>query len=404
MLRMVRGFITMLVIAWVAFYPGFSRIGELQLVHSVLGSEIDQRIQEKQKEIEDLKNQADSYEQAIRERQKEADSLKNQIADLDDTIETKQIEINQKNTEIELVELEIQGLEADIEQKKAEISTSKEHLSSTLARAYILEQTSPLEVVMSTTSFSEFFSKMEYNRTIQDETKDGLDTLQALKQAMDEQHQNLSDKQTELSDKRTDLQRAQSNLVYEQDTKETLLTQTEEDEATFQRLIGELKKEQSSVNSEISRLEQQRKQRKGGKGVVASTEWVWPVDGRTITTYFNDPSYVFRRYFNHAALDIDGEQGDPIYAANSGVVSAAHFSGLSFAFLIIDHGNGYSTLYGHPNALYVSVGDEVKQGDVIGAVGGIPGTAGAGYLTTGSHLHFALYKDGIPVDPLQYLP
>jgi murein DD-endopeptidase MepM/ murein hydrolase activator NlpD len=201
---------------------------------------------------------------------------------------------------------------------------------------------------------------------------------------------------------------ARAGLDHEQSEKENLLVQTREDEATFQQLVEERQSTQSSINSEISRLEQRRRAANDGDGTDPLAgdvgAWVWPVSGRTITTYFDDAGYVFRRYFRHLALDIDGSQGDPIYAMNDGVVASTHFSGLSFAFVIIQHADGFSSLYGHTSSIYVSVGDEVKKGDVIAAVGGIPGTPGAGGLTTGDHLHVALYLNGTPVDPLNYLP
>lgn len=371
-------------------------------------SEIDQEIDAKQDEIEKLEQETEELKQKIRERQAEAGTLQTAIGDLDVSIEAKTVEIEKKQSELELVELEIEELERQIEEKKVEIDTSMKHLSDTLAQVYMLEQTTQLEIVMASSSFSDFYSNIEYSTNLQEGTQGALDTLQSLKKALDEQHTNLEDKEKELNTKKTELVNARAGLDHEQSEKENLLSETRDDEAKFQQLVEERQSTQSAINSEISRLEQRRRAAADGDGsdVLAGDvgAWVWPVSGRTITTYFDDAGYVFRRYFRHLAIDIDGTQGDPVYAANDGVVASTHFSGLSFAFIILQHADGFSTLYGHTSAIYVSVGDEVKKGDVIGAVGGLPGTPGAGGLTTGDHMHFTLYLNGTPVDPLNYLP
>lgn len=99
----------------------------------------------------------------------------------------------------------------------------------------------------------------------------------------------------------------------------------------------------------------------------------------------------------HAGLDIGGASGQPIVAANDGRVIWAGWRGGYGNAVIIDHGNGRTTLYAHMSSIGVSQGADVDRGDTIGAVG----TTG---LSTGPHLHFELRLNGAPVDPRPYLP
>jgi len=78
--------------------------------------------------------------------------------------------------------------------------------------------------------------------------------------------------------------------------------------------------------------------------------------------------------------------------------------GKGYAYIMLIHDEGFSTVFGHVSCVKVVVDKFVKQGEMIGCVGGKPGTAGAGNLTTGAHSHFEIRKDGIPVDPMKYLP
>jgi len=134
--------------------------------------------------------------------------------------------------------------------------------------------------------------------------------------------------------------------------------------------------------------------------------FIWPVKKSTINCYFHDPRSPYRRLLGeHQAIDIAAVQGTPLHAAADGYVSEVKFDGSrDYAYIIIMHANGLSTVYGHVSAAYVKAKDYVVQGQVIGRSGGAPGSIGSGYYTTGPHLHFGMLANGIPVNPLNYLP
>jgi murein DD-endopeptidase MepM/ murein hydrolase activator NlpD len=76
----------------------------------------------------------------------------------------------------------------------------------------------------------------------------------------------------------------------------------------------------------------------------------------------------------------------------------------SYSYLILAHKGGLLTVYGHMSEILVKERDIVFPGEIVGLSGGIPGTKGAGYLTTGAHLHFEVIKSGKHIDPLKILP
>lgn len=134
----------------------------------------------------------------------------------------------------------------------------------------------------------------------------------------------------------------------------------------------------------------------GGTAPIMSGSWAWP----TISQYYISSYFGYRWGKVHEAIDIAGSgEGSPIYAAGSGTVVTSQNKGSLGNHVTINHGNGYYTLYAHLHSRNVEVGQTVQKGQQIG-------TMGHTGFATGTHLHFGLYRngmpyrDGIPTDPL----
>ncbi|MBI5032640.1 MAG: M23 family metallopeptidase [Chloroflexi bacterium] len=113
----------------------------------------------------------------------------------------------------------------------------------------------------------------------------------------------------------------------------------------------------------------------------------WPVSGRITQKYWT----------RHTGIDVGAATGTPIYAADSGYVVQAGWSNIGYGnMILINHGNGFLTRYGHLSAFAVEVGDSVKKGKLIGRVGNTGNS-------TGPHLHFEIIRNGIHLNPFGYL-
>jgi len=117
----------------------------------------------------------------------------------------------------------------------------------------------------------------------------------------------------------------------------------------------------------------------------------WPLDG-LITGGFGQRG----RHHHHDGIDIDGVRGEEVHAVAAGVVVRSGYDGNYGKTVVLDHGNGVTTLYAHASKLRVREGDEVEQGETIAEVGA---TGNA----RGTHLHFEVRRNGHPVDPIPYL-
>ena len=135
------------------------------------------------------------------------------------------------------------------------------------------------------------------------------------------------------------------------------------------------------------------------------TELDWPVEPKLgISAFFEDAGYKDRFGVDHHAIDIPASQRTPIRAPADGTVAKVAMNGLGYSFIVLSHDGDLQTIFGHVTDATVQEGDTVTFGQIIGHTGGEPGTLGAGLLTTGPHLHFAVRVKGTLVDPLQYLP
>lgn len=139
-------------------------------------------------------------------------------------------------------------------------------------------------------------------------------------------------------------------------------------------------------------------------GSAGDVRVLWPVEPEEgISALFHDAAYAKRFGIPHNAIDIPVAQGSAIRSTADGVVDSIVDNGLGYSYIIVKH-DGFATLYGHASAFFVREGDAVRQGDVLAASGGMPGTKGAGALTTGPHLHFEVIVEGKHIDPLTLLP
>ena len=366
-------------------------------------------IKEKQNNIDALREKINAYEKSLSEERSKSSSLRSQIYILETQIQKKEAEIQLNEDEIAETLLQIEKTQDEIKTTGNNIDDKQTKIARFLRELYQLDQKTDLEVVIMNKSISDFFNQMRSTEKIQGEINDILINLKEAKVKLEQNKTDLDSKNLALNELKAKLEDRKANLEDQTDAKQYILQQTRSSEARYQSLIVELKEEQDKINSDIVALEKaMRKKLSVGSTKLEELGDVilsWPVPSRVVTATFHDPDYPFRHIFEHPAIDIKAGQGTPVRAAASGYVARVQNGGKKgYSYIMIVHNNGFATVYGHVSAIYVETDQFVSQGEVIAASGGMPGTLGAGRLTTGPHLHFELRSNGIPINPLDYLP
>jgi murein DD-endopeptidase MepM/ murein hydrolase activator NlpD len=379
----------------------------------VVDKEIDllnRKIENQKTQLKDIQKDQEKYEKMIKEKEKEKNTLENQLEILDNRLEVARLDIEEISLDIDRNNLEIRRMEIDIENKEKEIERDREHISALLRLFYKQGEASPLEIILLNSSLSDFINQLNYLEDTNKELGESLNSLKESKELLSEQKDSLKEKKEKLENLKKELEREQKALENEVANKDYLLERTMESEEAYQELLAEAKRQNDQAMAEIASLEKTVREKlaeKSDDGLEEEIgEFRWPVSKNIITSYFHDPSYPFRRAIGeHSGIDVRAAQGSTLRAASSGYVARVKFNGsTNYAYIMIIHPDNFSTVYGHVSAVGVKEDQYVIQGQTIGRTGGAPRTPGAGPFSTGPHLHFEIRKNGIPVNPLNYLP
>lgn len=289
------------------------------------------------------------------------------------------------------------------------------------------------KMLLSDSSVGGNLKNLEYFALLNNTAQQLMDKLDGLKKDLEDQKIVMEDEKNRLFALKQIYEDEKTQLELQKEAKEKLLEVTLGQEKVFGDLIKESEAQQEESLKEIQKLNstimliEERMKLEGSsfdpkkyldlldkdnfnfdfKVTLGSMSggFAWPVDPwKGISAYFRDTGYVKVFGVGHNAIDIPQHQGTAVRAAADGVVFKAKDNGYGYSYIILAHGDGFRTVYGHISSILVENGQHVPKGAIIGLSGGMPGTPGAGYMTTGPHLHFEMLRNNAYVDPLDYLP
>ncbi len=319
-------------------------------------------------------NKADK-QQELDQINKQKSDVKDDMAALTSSIKEQQAEVDKLEKSMDQKQNEIDAAQADIEQTIRDIEKQQEGLNQRLRNMYKNGSVGYLDVLLGSNSVSEFLTNLELIQRIYRGDEKTLRTLE-------KQHDELEQKKAALKVEKESLNQQKA----EAEEKQTAL---QADKEALQAKLDELNAEAEAISDEIAAMQNPQKVYKGG-------QFMWPTTSTYITSPFGFRIHpVTGVYTGHTGVDIGVGMGSPVYAAADGtVIVASWYGGYGYA-VVIDHGSGISTLYGHNSSLNVSVGQNVSRGQVIAS-------SGSTGVSTGPHLHFEVRINGQYVDPMQY--
>jgi murein DD-endopeptidase MepM/ murein hydrolase activator NlpD len=272
-----------------------------------------------------------------------------------------------------------------------------------LVAIYQADNVDTLAVILAASSFSELVEQLDYLKTIGDldrrisrEVASAKEQMRAARERtkrtrarVAEVTQAIAVKTERARAERDRLLASQSALSDARSERQSTLAAVRADRESYLHEVEGLSQVSSQLAAQI-RGAQATLSTSGASSVPSSSGFIWPVSGPVTSTFG------MRWGRMHEGIDIGAAYGTPIHAAAAGTVIAAGWLGGYGNLIVIDHGGGLATAYGHMSGYAASSGQPVAQGQTIGFVGC------TGHCF-GPHLHFEVRVNGSPVDPLSYL-
>lgn len=354
--------------------------------------------------VSGLQQQLKDNEKEIKDKQQQVEQIKNeqkdllaQIDELGGQIEKLQKEINGLNVQISDCNAQISVKENEIKQKEEEMKKQDELLKERVVAIYKTGNVSMLDVFLGSESLSDFLSKYDALSKIAEYDNVLLDKMKQQKEQIEELKATLEEKKAQLDSDKKEVQTKSTALSSSKNTLSKKNAELESNKNALNASIDKILDESAKISAEILKLQ--------GNGSYTGGEMAWPLPGFTkITSPYGMRLHpTLKVYKLHTGVDIAGLNaagvncnGKAIVAANTGKVIQAYYNTAYGNMIIIDHGGGISTLYGHASKLLVKVGDVVTRGQKIALAGS------TGY-STGPHLHFEVRINGKTTDPLPYI-
>ena len=352
---------------------------------------------EAQREV--LETRRDNIEKKVSDLSASHASALEQKAALD---ERNQITLKQ----IKLLMDQIDLCDTILKQKEKEVEAAKqketEQLEKFRARVRSMEENenySILDLLLTSSSIGEFISAMEDMQVIVESDKKLADDYIAAREEAERVRNEYLSVKNEYKEHLDVLNAEQGRLERQIAEADALIISLEEDteSAIAEYEISIASEDKMAKYLDEMSLQYAHEQDAELRGVYSDSQFIWPVPSCTLLTspygYRIHPILDYERL--HAGLDIGAKFGEEIIAADGGTVLIAEYSDSYGNFVLIDHGDRYSTAYGHMSEIAVEAGQEVKQGELIGYIGS------TGW-STGPHLHFEIRLNGERIDPEEF--
>lgn len=349
-------------------------------------SNLQQQQQQINSEKAGVQSQIKEFKREKTERVKQLNDLNAQMNNVQQTLDNINAEIAATEEQIAYTEMEISNKQRDYDGRMAIFNLR-------LKEMYQYGDVNFLEVLMQSSSLSDFLTRFEYLKYIANNDKKLLDEVTAMKTSLEEQKKSLDGMKVSLEANKKSQMEKSAELATASQAQQQLVNEINSDLNAQFEILEDLEAESNAIASQIKAI-----QAKNSGTTSAPGTYLWPCpSSKTITSNYGyriHPIQGTRKL--HTGMDIGAKTGTDVIASAGGTVIMSQYYGGYGNCIIIDHGGGVSTLYAHMSKLIAKNGDTVAAGEPIGKVGSTGNS-------TGPHLHFEVRINGETKDPKKYV-
>lgn len=353
------------------------------------------RVKQLRKKLQTITKQKAQKQAEIRVTKRTQRRLADQLNESYERLEVANEALKRSEARLRKAEQAVAQATRRVENAQLRVRKQQERFGRRIAASYREGPVTYTDVLVGSRNLSDFLDRQYYVSKVMERDADLLAELRTAKEALAQEQDRLVRWRGDLSLAHRDNAEQVAQVAQETAERERLLQQIAQERALQEQQLAELEEDSQGIQQELEGEESRRRLNPGGYRVLPrwSGRMVRPANG-PITSGFGYRHHPVLRYRRlHTGLDIGAGHGSPVYAAEAGEVFFASWRGGYGRCIIVLHGGGMSTLYGHLSRIDVSPGQSVARGQRIGAVGSTG-------LSTGPHLHFEVRRNGAPVNPL----
>ena len=364
-------------------------------------STIKEEISQERLRLEQLNQEiAETQKKAKRIKKKHGSVLKT-VEKLDRQLYDQKKQRNRINKQIKEKDQELANLSKQIADIEKDVQTRQSSISARLRLLYMEGRTGYLKTLFAAESFTDAAHRMDYiswvaqrEHQLVQQFQEDLSNLQL-----------LNDQQIKAREELLQLQGETQQTIQKvsglKRQKRAVLVSLSKEKDSHERMVEDLQRSAEQVDSLLKALDQrfqlaQSRMRKPPGRLPSLGSFLWPVEGKVVSYFGRQKHPTFDTFVNKKGIEIKAREGSPIQSVSSGkVVYADWLKGYGLV-VIVDHTNGFYSLYAHASKLLVAEGNSVKMGQVIGETGETG-------VTEEDTLYFELRKGTTPIDPLKWL-
>ena len=349
-------------------------------------NKIRKELKEKREKIKQLDQKEKSVYEKLQNLEEEIALTEKLLSRIDRKLKKTQEEIEQKNQELNLAQ--------------TELAFRQRIFTNRLRNIYKYGRSSDYQVLLESNSLLDFFDRLRFLQLVTKQDQQLIQEISLQRQKVVTSKNTLERKRKEILVLKKEKEKEENIKLSEKKNKQSYLTQIRKEKKTYSEAIKELEKSAEKIKGIIAQLEEQRKKTKiGFEPKIFETfksRLPWPVRGKIVSTYGKQKNPKSNTYTFNPGIDIQAEMGEDVTAVALGKVIYSSWLRGYGNFVIVQHDNGYYTLYAHLSEILVDVGEEVSQFQIIGKVGDSGSLAGPS-------LHFEIRKEREQQDPLGWL-
>ncbi|NRF93701.1 peptidoglycan DD-metalloendopeptidase family protein [Paenibacillus frigoriresistens] len=363
---------------------------------------IDQQLTQLKKMKAQAQQKANDAQNQITKVQTEKDQATKDMNTLVNQVNEASKKLTKLNEEIDQVSTALADNAKQLDEAVARVETRDNMLKSRVRLMYMNGFVSYMDVVLSATSFSDFLNRIEALKSIVNQDKE---ILVANKKDKETVAQKKVDTEQQLEKVKTlyaDADALRDDLQAKEKAKEVKIASLTKQEKVLEDISEESDKQITQLAKQEADLQAKKRAASNAKSpfTYSGGKLGYPlaVQAPLTSDFTNRINPVTGRSESHKGIDLGAPKGTDILAAENGSVIYASWMNGYGNCVIVDHGNGLWTVYGHimNDGIYVKVGDVVKRGQKIAGVGSTG-------QSTGNHLHFEVRKNEVPTDPKPFL-